>query len=243
MKHIKLFEEFIEEGVNDPGILKAFFMAGGPGSGKSWVATEIFGFPKGGVNSTSYATGLKTVNSDTTFEKMAREAGFTLELGDIKDPDEWERLMAIRNRAKELTQKMQDNYMLGRLGLVIDGTGRDFAKIKSQRERLVELGYDTYMLFVNTSLEVALARNEQRDRSLPEEMVKQMWSDVQNNIGKYQKLFGVNRVLIVDNSTQGETETLRQIEKLIMGELRKPVQNNIGKNWIAANDPTGFGKK
>ena len=34
------FQNFIKlyEGVNDPGIFKAFFTAGGPGSGKSYVA-------------------------------------------------------------------------------------------------------------------------------------------------------------------------------------------------------------
>jgi len=36
MKHVLTLEQFIGEGVYDPGILKAFFMAGGPGSGKSY---------------------------------------------------------------------------------------------------------------------------------------------------------------------------------------------------------------
>ena len=31
----------MREGVNDPGIFKAFFTAGGPGSGKSYVAQNI----------------------------------------------------------------------------------------------------------------------------------------------------------------------------------------------------------
>lgn len=60
MKRVNLYEEFIKEGVYDPGILKAFFMAGGPGSGKSYVATEIFGFVKDSPRTTSYATWLKT---------------------------------------------------------------------------------------------------------------------------------------------------------------------------------------
>ena len=42
---IKL-KDLLEEGVFDKGILKAVFMAGGPGSGKSYVAGEIFGIPK-----------------------------------------------------------------------------------------------------------------------------------------------------------------------------------------------------
>ena len=67
MKIIKNYNTFLNEkaelneGVYDQGILKAFFMAGGPGSGKSYVATELFNFPKGAVSSVSYATGLKLV--------------------------------------------------------------------------------------------------------------------------------------------------------------------------------------
>jgi predicted kinase len=238
MKRVKLFEEFIGEGFYDPGILKAFFMAGGPGSGKSWVANELFGFPKGGTSATSYATGLKAINSDNAFEKMAKEAGYTLSLTDIKDPEEWERVMQLRDRARELTAKKQHNYMMGRLGLVIDGTGKEFGKIKKQKEELEELGYDQYMVFVNTSLPVALDRNMMRERSLPPKMVEQMWSEVQDNLGKFQKLFGADKILIVDNSTYGETETLHQIEKLVSQELRKPVQNPIGKTWLRLNDPT-----
>ena len=43
----------IEEGPNDPAIFKAVFLAGGPGSGKSYVATKILS-----------GLGLKPVNSD-----------------------------------------------------------------------------------------------------------------------------------------------------------------------------------
>ena len=40
---VKTFEQFIAEGINDPNILKAVFLAGGPGSGKSYAAKRIFG--------------------------------------------------------------------------------------------------------------------------------------------------------------------------------------------------------
>ena len=40
----KLIREFLlNEGIYDPGVLNAVFMAGGPGSGKSYTAKEIFG--------------------------------------------------------------------------------------------------------------------------------------------------------------------------------------------------------
>ena len=56
--------DLLNEGVYDPGILKCIFLAGGPGSGKSFTANEIFGVGKGVFNSVS-AGGLKIVNSDS----------------------------------------------------------------------------------------------------------------------------------------------------------------------------------
>ena len=64
----ELINEILNEGVDDPGILKCVFMAGGPGSGKSYTAKELFGVGKKTLASVS-SGGLKLVNSDTAFEK------------------------------------------------------------------------------------------------------------------------------------------------------------------------------
>ena len=238
MKTVKLFEEFINEGFYDKGILKAFFMAGGPGSGKSYVSGELFGFDEASVSSLSGSTGLKLINNDKAFELLAHEAGFELDQLDSikKDPEKWNELMNTRDRAKKLTNIQQRNYIGGRLGMVIDGTGKDFGKIQTARELLKDLGYDTYMIFVNTSLEVALERNKSRKRQLPDEMVKQMWEEVQNNIGKFQNLFGGDRMLIVDNS-ESNTGTLPKVEKEVIKRINQPVQNPECKWWLKFNDP------
>ena len=233
MNRVKLFEEFVGEGVYDQGILKAFFMAGGPGSGKSYVATELFDFPKGAVSSVSYATGLKLVNNDNAFEKGLKDAGYSpADLSELaKDPDEWAKVMTIRTKAKRLTKKFQDNYITNKLGQVIDGTGKNFDRIKGHRKLYLDMGYDTYMVFVNTSLEIAQERNLMRERKLDSKMVEKMWKEVQDNLGKFQKLFGANRMLIVDNSEYGG-DVLKQIEKQIAKHINKPVQNPLGKRWI-----------
>ena len=233
MKRVKLFEEFINEGVYDPGILKAFFMAGGPGSGKSFVASEIFDFPKGAVSSVSYATGLKLVNNDNAFEKGLKDAGYSpADLAELaKDPEEWAKVMIIRDKAKGMTRKFQNNYLLGRLGQVIDGTGKDFEKIRGHRELYKDMGYDTYMVFVNTSLEIAQERNQMRERKLDNKMVEKMWKEVQNNLGHFQKLFGSDKMLIVDNSEFGG-DVLNQVEKQIAKHINTPIQNPLGKLWI-----------
>ena len=60
----------LNEGINDPGIFKAVFMAGGPGSGKSLIAKKV-GFQ---------SMGLRPVNSDSSFEQGLKKAGLSLKM-------------------------------------------------------------------------------------------------------------------------------------------------------------------
>jgi len=234
MKYIKLFEDFMNEGVHDPAILKAFFMAGGPGSGKSYVAGELFGFPKSEISTVSYATGLKLVNSDDAFELLLKKAGYDLKkiAQYAKDEETWDQVMNIRGSAKKITKNKEARYLAGKLGLVMDGTGKDLKKVTKQRQNLVDLGYDTFMVFVNTSLEVAMERNQNRERKLPDDIVKEMWQQVQNNIGGFQRLFGRDNMMIIDNSSYDNAQTLREIEKTIRAKVKLPIENPIGQKWI-----------
>ncbi len=212
---MKTFQE-LQEGLYDPNIFKAFFLAGGPGSGKSYVASKATG-----------GTGLKVVNSDPAFEHLLKKAGLSLKM----PPEEFERKEMVRGKAKKITSKMRDNYLEGRLGLIIDGTGKDADKILYQKNMLDGLGYDTYMIYVNTSVDVALQRNAERPRSLPEDDVVKMWKAVQNNIGQFSNMFRGN-LIIVDNNDAGE-DILTGIYKRVKGLLRKKVQNTRAKNWMA----------
>ena len=240
MKIFKTFESFLEEGRNDPGILKAFFMAGGPGSGKSYVAGELFALPKSeDYGTVSYDNGLKLVNSDKNFEYLLKKANIDMaELMDLKNkaPEEWQKAMQIRNRAKRMTKNMQEMYIQGRLGMIIDGTGKNYKKIEGQVERLRSLGYDCYMVFVNTSLAVAQERNAARARKLPKDMVTKMWDEVQQNIGKFQRLFKSKRFEIVDNSEYGNSMPIDLVSKEIRKFMSQPVSNPIGKQWLNAQN-------
>ena len=213
---MRTFQE-LQEGVYDPNIFKAIFLAGGPGSGKSYV-----------VRRTTGGLGMKIVNSDDIYEKMLKDAGLDTTPEDIYSDQGQE----IRGRAKKVTKKMQGNFLEGRLGLIIDGTGKDYDKIASQVAGLKNLGYDTYMIFVNTSLETAQERNKMRKRTLPEKQVEHMWNEVQNNIGKFQRLFGAANMIIVDNNDAGE-DVFSKVWKRCMLLVKKKVTNRIAKSWIA----------
>ena len=141
-----------------------------------------------------------------------------------------DKAMVLRNKSKKVRDAVLRNYINGRLGLLIDGTGKDYGKIATQMQKLRSVGYDCFMVFVNTDLDVALDRNEQRDRTLPSELVKSSWQAVQNNMGKFQGLFGASNMLIVDNSEFKEFPTI--VKKAANKFISKKIQNPIAKAWI-----------
>ena len=224
-RKMKTFNE-LQEGVYDPNIFKAFFLAGGPGSGKSYVVAR-----------TTSPFGMRIVNSDDVFEKLVKTAGMSMDMRNYTASQE-KRRDEIRSVAKKITTARMGNiktgeggYLEGRLGLIIDGTGKNYDKIQEQNKNLIQLGYDTHMIFVNTSLDVALARNEKRPRKLPEPLVVKSWNEVQKNIGKFSNLFK-NRFIIVDNNDPNEPPHI-EVFKRVRQLANKKVQNGIAKRWIA----------
>ena len=222
---MKTFQN-LQEGLQDPNIFKAFFLAGGPGSGKSFV-----------VRKTTGGTGLRIVNSDDLFEKYLKDAGFDMDMSTVKAEREKEERDKMRTRAKKLTRtRMGDvttgkgGYLEGRIGLIIDGTGKDYDKIAKQATQLKQLGYDVHMIFVNTSLDTALERNAKRERTVRTDVATRSWNAVQRNIGKFSQYFRQNFV-VVDNNDADE-DVMTPVLKQIRGLLKKPVKSPIAKQWV-----------
>ena len=219
--------DIVNEGPNDPHIFKAVFMAGGPGSGKSYVAGKMLG-----------GTGLKTVNSDEIYEYLAQKQDI-----DLGDPEQVYSPLGqeVRNKAKDLTQKRRGHFLDGRLGVLIDGTGKDVAKVKKDSEALKSLGYDTMMIMVNTSLEQATTLNQKRARRLPDEVVRDMWHTVQNNLMQFQQVFGAANFHVVDN-TMGQENKERQenfntVYKNVQKFLNNPPNSRQAKAWLDSQKP------
>jgi len=211
----------LQEGLYDPNIFKAFFLAGGPGSGKTFVTRNAFG-----------GTGLRQINSDNAFENALKKNNLSLKMPE----DEAEARDIVRARAKSTTSSVLDMSIKGRLGMVIDGTGRDYDKINQQVSQLKQLGYDCYMVFVNTSLDVALERNSKRERTVPEYITRKSWTAVQSNIGKFQNLFGMSNMVIVDNNKSDEelvTVVMNKVNKSVRRLLNNKIQSYTAKRWMA----------
>jgi chloramphenicol 3-O-phosphotransferase len=176
-----LFEEILTEGVHDKSIFKAVFLAGGPGSGKDYV-----------LDNTLLGHGLVEINSDKALEFLMDKKGLdkTMPAGEQEERD------IVRGKAKSMTELRQRLALLGRNGLIINGTGDDVEKIAKIKERLEEIGYDTHMVAVNTADEVSKQRNIERGtrggRTVPEEIRKKKWDSVQAARPQFAEMFGQN---------------------------------------------------
>ena len=222
---VKTFSTFLNEGVYDAAALKAIFMAGGSGSGKSYVAE---------MGITPERHGLKVVNSDDQFERALKKINMSSDLTALSKDDVKYALDVVRPKAKKLTDVRKAMFLKGRLGLLVDGTAHKFNLIKRQRQDLLELGYDVYMVFVKTTLEVALERNRNRPRVLSDELVTERWHEVNTISDDYDLLFGSKYVAVPNNNVGEKSQQILRRLFLKVGKIiKKPVRNAVGKRWIA----------
>lgn len=204
-------DQSTNEGVNDPGIFKAVFMAGSPGAGKSTVARMLFS-----------NTGLRSLNVDkfwALYNKKSRTGDY--------------------EKYWELYKHQESGFLKGRLGLLIDGTAKNPTIIKDLKDRLEELGYETMMVYVDVSLENSIFRAEKRARDpddpdfgrvVDPEFIKTTYTRIQQGVDDLRRIFG-NKFYAVKND--GETPDISRIERPVRGWLRTPVTNPKAQEWIA----------
>ena len=99
MKLQELFHKTqpVHEGVYDPGIFKAIFLAGAPGSGKTYVGDKLLS-----------GSGLKLVNTDKAFEMFITKKGLRK---DMPDSEKTERDIE-RDRAKKITANQLPEFLI-----------------------------------------------------------------------------------------------------------------------------------
>ena len=225
------FETLLIEGVHDKSIFKAVFLAGGPGSGKDYV-----------LDNTLSGHGLTEINSDKALEFLMDKEG----LDKTMPSSEQEKRDLVRGRAKSMTELRQRLALLGRNGLIINGTGDDHEKISRIKDRLEEIGYDTSMVMVNTDDEISKQRNIERGtrggRTVPEEVRKQKWDAVQASRPELAKMFG-DKYMEFDNSedlrqaspevVKAKKDEMLQLFKNVQQFVTEPPQSEAASLWVA----------
>ena len=193
-KSNQIVESVIEEGLQDPARQKAVFLAGGPGSGKDFI-----------MQRTLHGHGMREVNSDTALEYLMDKEGLSKRM----PPEERTARDVVRGRAKKVTKEKERNAIAGRQGLIINGTADDPEKIMKIKKHLEDNGYDTMMVYVNTSNNVSRERNIQRGkeggREVPEDIRQDKWQAAQDAKEPLRAAFGDDKFIHVSNSEDYRT--------------------------------------
>lgn len=209
------FKQYLEESINDKGILKALFVVGIPGAGKSYTVSQLKG-----------AISPKVVNSDIATEYYSkiknREA----------DVEFWKE---IRDDVKRVTRGGLAQYLNSMLPLFVDGTSNDASNILGRAGILESIGYDVGMVFINTDLNVALDRAKKRaeeiGRHVDEDFIRLVHKLGEDNKEYFKGKFSFFKEV---NNNPGELDNaaILKIFKQVSGFYEAPVENLVGKRTL-----------
>ena len=206
----------LDEGLNDPNIFKAIFVAGPPGAGKDVVIKKL------GLNN----QGLKLQDIDHTLAFLNKRVAPT-------NPN--------YERGLDVTLRRQSVFEKSMLGLMINTTGRNYENLMQLNKKLKAVGYDTFMLFVDVEYDVAFQRIQDRPTSATDkkdigrkvdfEYFEDAYEESKKNIDFYALMFDdqfalvTNNVRIVKEDVDQEIfqKTLTVAAKKVTRFLRKPL--------------------
>jgi predicted kinase len=159
----------------------------------------------------------------------------------------------ILNDKHKLCEKSRDirrEAIRNRAPLVITGTTNEEHNIYVIREELEELGYETMMVFVNTTNDASKKRNECHERMMLETVRQDRWKEAQIISENYQKAF--KKYLEFDNSLNlneandfdiaQKEEDISIIYEMCNWFFDIPAQNKIAESWFNKNKTGDYNK-
>ena len=220
MKLNELIHEVFAAGRYDPNIFKAIFIVGASEASKSYMIDQLA--------LTSY--GLKLVDTDAAFTDVLKKITDTLNLAHINDAVEV--IGPFSKKVKDITYRSLDRYVEGRMGLIISGTASDISTIKKHYSQLKEVGYDQYVIFVNTNLETTLKLNISNEAlTIPEDIATIKWHRHSSQMGMLFSVFG-NKYGIIDNSEGVDiTKNIQSAQITITRWINAPL-TYVAKLWV-----------
>ena len=157
---------------------KAILLAGNAGAGKTTIINKL-GLRK---------QGFKYVNQDIALDWLTKNNGLPKDMNEFtrEQADKWRELggeaaVAAKNKASRL-QGQGD-------GVVIDGTGAVGVQFQSMARDFSDAGYDVQIVFVESSLENAVARNKGRsERRLTDVTVRNSVESAKKNKKAFKEM-------------------------------------------------------
>ena len=218
LKHY-IQEEMLSEGINDSGIFKAVFMAGTPSSGKSYVISKI----------SDGAIEPRIVNTDKMVEFLK---AFKAE--------EW---FDVEDTVKRTTKNQLSLYLNSMLPLFIDGTSSKPSSLLRRNGILKSLGYDTALIWVDTSLETSLERAkkrfEQGGREVEEKVIRKIYKEL-TGLKKYYSSEFKNFIEILNDDGELIDKVVLQAYKKMSSFFNSPIRNPLGIRTVENMKENGY---
>jgi len=222
----EFYSDDLDEGIHDPHIFKAIFMAGPPGAGKNRVIADL---------DLQYS-GLRLQDTDITLYAIKKLKN---DIEGFQQPSDEDRRYSL-NKTEQRRAMLQQNM----LGILINTTGRDSDGIRNLDKQLKSAGYDTFMLFVDVDYAIAFDRIKDREenatnpwdrRKVDEPYFNDAYDNSKANMDFYALMFGNQFALVTNNvekqpvvteditSDMEYKETLNKAAKRVSRFLRKPL--------------------
>jgi predicted kinase len=179
-------------------------------------------------------SGKDIIIREAVSEKTATEMNPTLAINILND----------KHKLHEQSKDFRREAIRNRKPLIINGTTNEQFNIVEIKNELEELGYETMMIFVNTTNDSSKKRNEGREKMMAESVRQERWEIAQKITEDFNSRF--NKYLEFDNSLDlkeaNDFEIAQKEEDIaIIHEMSNwffdiPIQNEIVDKWMFKNN-------
>ena len=132
-------------------------------------------------------------------------------------------------KAQRKAKKQKEEYELEGRPFIVDGTSGVFARMKNAKKKLEDLGYDVGMIYVDVPEDLAIRRQQFRDRKLSPQDVSNSWAAVNKNKEPYKKLFGDNFFYFVNDVdlNPDDYSSKQEFDKAVLTKVKEKVNPKL----------------
>jgi len=143
--------------------------------------------------------------------------------------------LADKQKLSEKSNDYRRESVRNRGPLIINGPADDNEKITYIKEELEELGYQTMMVFVNTTDEASKERNSMLSRMMAESVRHDKWLKAQNVTRQYQEMY--NNFMVFDNTgdLSDKEFDIHEIYESTSKFLDSKIINETAVDWMYRN--------